>query len=173
MHVEHDVDVRFPVGPSQGHPQRARLRIGPTRGIQFATMPGHVGKSSFIRAAIKAMTAPKQRMILSEFDHSPPESVYVLVLSHKIPIKPTDLVVLTVGVVVSLLTAPDFISGKDHRYASREHENGSEIFDLTLTQRFDRRLGCVALDSVVPAEVVIDAVAIVFPVFLIMFCVVG
>src|SRR5213594_400373 len=119
------------------------------------------------------MPEAKRRMILSEFDHSPPEAVYVLVLSHQSPIKPTDLVVLTVGVVVPLLRAPDFISPKDHRYTPREHENRSEIFDLTLTQRFDRRIGCVALDSAIPAQVVIDAVAIVFPVPLVMFCVIG
>src|SRR2546426_588091 len=119
------------------------------------------------------MTVAKRTMILTEFDHSAPESVCILVLSHEIPIKPTDFVILTVGVVVALLRAPDFISGKDHRYASREHQNGSEIFDLTLAQRFDRRIGCIALDSAVPAQVVVDAVAIVFPVFLVMLCVVG
>src|SRR2546422_11443216 len=119
------------------------------------------------------MPAAKRRMILSEFDHSPPKPVDVLVVSHKIPIKPTNLVVLTVSVVVSLLGPPDFISGKDHRHASREHENSSEIFDLTLTQRFHGSIGCVALDSTVPAQVLIDAVAIVFPVSLVLLSVVG
>ena len=71
------------------------------------------------------------------------------------------------------MATPHFIPGKDHRHASREQQNDSEILDLTITQRFDCRIGCAALDSAVPTQIVIDAVAVIFSVFLIMLRVIG
>src|SRR5260370_19487740 len=110
------------------------------------------------------MAPAKLRMILSKFDHAPPESVHIPVLSRKIPIKPTDLVVLAVRVVVSILAPPHFVPGKDHRHTAGEQQDDGEILHLTISQRFDRTIGRIPFDSAVPTPVVLDAVPIPFPV---------
>src|SRR5207237_2547204 len=92
---------------------------------------------------------------------------------RKSPVKPADLIVLAIGVVVSLLGAPHFIPAEDHGYAARDQQNDCKILHLALAQRFNVRIGVIALDSAVPAQVFINAVSLVFPVFLVVLCVIG
>ena len=55
-------------------------------------------------------------MILSELYKLANELTEILVFfRNPLPIDPTDLVILTVGVIVSSLTAAEFITGDEHR----------------------------------------------------------
>ena len=90
--------------------------------------------------------------------------MHVGMLFNKRPIKPTDLVVLTVGVVVALLCATDFVTHQNHRHSERKQVDGQEVLDLSASQRLDARLIGLAFDSTVPTAVVVAAVAIVLAV---------
>ena len=60
-----------------------------------------------------------------------------LLLIYLLPIEPTDLIVLAVGVVVAALGAAHLIAHEHHRSPLREQQDGEEIADLATAQRVD------------------------------------
>ena len=107
-------------------------------------------------------------MMLSEFDHTLPEPVHIAILVDQIPVKPIDVIVLAVGVVVASLRTPHFIAGYKHGHPARKQKEGCKVLNLASAQRFDSGIGGFALHPAVPTQVVIDPIPVVFAVGLIM-----
>src|SRR3990167_411738 len=78
--------------------------------------------------------------------------------------KPTDLVILTVRVIVAPLGAAHFVPAADHGDTLGEHQGGEEIPLLPFAQGQDRWIIRGTLDTAVPAQVLICSVLIVLSV---------
>ena len=90
----------------------------------------------------------------------------------KIPIKPADLVVLTVGVVVSALRTADFIAATDHRHALGEQKGEQQIAFLALSYRVNVRIVGGTFNAIIPGMIIVGAVLIVFAIrFVVLFVV--
>ena len=106
-------------------------------------------------------------MLFTELDHPFPESEDLPIPIDEIPVHPADFVILAIRIVVAHLRAPDFIAREDHRNAAGKHKKRYENFDLTFAQRLNRGAVGLAFDATIPAEVIVDAVPIVFSITLI------
>ena len=89
------------------------------------------------------------------------------------PIEPTGLVILAVGVVIALLGAAHLVAGGEHGDAAREQQDGRKVAYLPVAERLDRRIVGFTLDAAVPAQVIVDAVAVAFAVGLVVLVVIG
>ena len=87
-----------------------------------------------------------------------------LSLSKSCPINPTDLIVLTIGVVVAALCAAEFIAGNDHRNAERQQKRGHHVALLLFAKGHDCAIGVRAFDAAIPAIIRICAVGVSFTV---------
>ena len=90
----------------------------------------------------------------------------------EIPIEPTDLVVLTVRVIITALGASDFVATAQHRNALRDEHRRDEVPALPFAQRQDLRIVRRAFRPEIPRIVVVRAVAIVFAIRFVVFLVV-
>src|SRR5581483_11379611 len=90
-----------------------------------------------------------------------------------VPVDPAGLVVLAVDVVVPGLGASQLVAVGDHGYALGEQQGGQQVALLALPQREDGGVGGWSFHSVVPRPVVGLAVAVVLPVGVVVFVVVG
>ncbi len=82
----------------------------------------------------------------------------------QIPVRPADLVVLAVGVVVALLRASDFVAAANHRDPDREHQRRHQVAALPIAQVEDAAILGRAFDAAIPAQVVVLAVLVVLAV---------
>ena len=89
------------------------------------------------------------------------------------PVKPTDLVVLTIGVIVASLRVPHLVSHQDHGHTQGHQGDCQIILHLAVAQLLHRRVIGRSFDAAVPAPVVIGAVAVVLAVRLVVFLIVG
>ena len=88
------------------------------------------------------------------------------------PVKPTDIAVLAISVVVAALRTPHLIAHEQHRRAGRQQFQREKILYLPVAQRLDGRIVSRPLSATVPTQVVIRTVAIVLAVGLVVFVVV-
>jgi hypothetical protein len=56
--------------------------------------------------SLKEVAAAKDRVLLADLDHALHEGVQFAVLGSQVPIYPTEVIVLAIGVVVTLLRMP-------------------------------------------------------------------
>src|SRR5262249_37829153 len=103
------------VEPCQCNAQGAAIGVVPSRTVELRSMPGNFRQAAFVPNACKELSSMQRRMPLPKLDHAFPEAVQFLVFFDQRPIEPTDLVVLTVGIVVALLGTPHFVPGHEHR----------------------------------------------------------
>src|SRR5262249_9246527 len=98
--------------------------------------------------------------------------MYVSVLRDQRPIKPTGLVVLAIGVVITTLCAPDLVTHQNHRQAQRDHGHGQKVLHLPVAYLF--YLGVIrwTFDTPVAASVVVGAILVGFAVQLVVLLVV-
>ena len=101
------------------------------------------------------------------------EPVQLGMLRDQCPVQPAGFVILTVGVVVTMLASPHFVAHENHRDAERKHRDRQEVFGLPIAQLLYSRIVGRTLDAAVPAPVIARTVAVVFPVGFIVFLVVG
>src|SRR6266496_2735716 len=140
---------------------------------QLATMPVDFPHSMLIRSICKVTFAPHVWMTLTERDHQFEEPEQTGVLLYQLPIEPTDLVILAVGIVIALLRSSNFITGKDHRNALRKHKYGHTILDLTLAQGPNCCIIRLPFHATIPTHIIIAAIPVVFTVGLIVLVVIG
>ena len=81
-----------------------------------------------------------------------------------VPDHPAQRTVLAPGVVVPPLASAHFITHQQHRYATGQQQGAEQIALLPSSQCQPRWLGGGSFDAVVPAVVVVVAVAVVFAV---------
>src|SRR5262249_47969621 len=92
------------------------------------------------------------------------EAQDVSVLGNGVPVKPADLIVLAVGVIVAPLRAPHFVAHEQHRAALRHEQGRKEILYLLPAQSLNSGIVGRTFDAAVPTVVVARAVSIVFAV---------
>src|SRR5215472_5266187 len=93
--------------------------------------------------------------------------MHVGMLCEQRPVKPTDLVVLAVGVVVTVLSTPHFVAHQNHRQTQRKHRHCQQVLYLAISQRLHRGILCRTLDTPVIASVVVSSVTVVLTVRLV------
>src|SRR5215831_16894912 len=92
--------------------------------------------------------------------------------SDQRPVKPADLVVKTVTMVVAKLGAPHFVAHYNHGNSQREHGDCQKILYLSISQLFYRAIVRGPFDATVPASVVVRAVAVVLAIGLVVLLVI-
>src|SRR3546814_9426797 len=126
------------------------------------------------RVAMPVSWIPERRVKPSESDEPTREIQELLVIVRdQLPVYPTDLVVLAVGVVVAVLTAPEFVAGQQKWRAVCEDERCQHVPFLTFAQFHDRRILGRPFHAVIPAVVGVVAVMIALAVRLVVLVVVG
>src|SRR5207248_4834733 len=88
--------------------------------------PHHVFDLASANApALEEFGTPKNRMLVPELNQ-PPDKLgeCLLLLVSFLPIKPADLVVLAIGVVVAVLGPAEFVATEQHRHALRNKKRG-------------------------------------------------
>src|SRR5580704_709914 len=98
--------------------------------------------------------------------------MHIRVLRDQRPIKPTGLVVLAVGVVITTLCAPDLVTHRNHQETQREHRHRQKVLHLPVSYLFNLRVIGWAFDTPVPASVVVGAIPVGFTVHFVMLLVV-
>ena len=90
-------------------------------------------------------------MITPELNHffGELEQPFLLLVTF-LPIQPTDLVVLTIGIVVAVLRPAEFISSAKHRHTLGDKQGGKKIASLSLAQGIDLGIIGWTFDPVIP-----------------------
>ncbi len=106
-------------------------------------------------------------------DHELPKAEHGLVFFNIIPVEPTDLIVLAVGIIVTQLSATDLITHHHHGHPLRHQENCRKVLHLTLTEIINPLISCFAFNTTIPAQVFVNTVVIAFTICFVMLFVVG
>src|SRR5262245_289217 len=112
-------------------------------------------------------------MFSSELYQFSRELKKLLLFFVTLPVKPTDLVVLTIGVVVAVLCPTPLIAAAEHRHALGKKEGREKIAPLPVAQRIDLQVVGRTFGAAIPRLIIVVAVAIVVAVQLVVFLVVA
>src|SRR4029450_4400332 len=96
------------------------------------------------------------------------EAMDIYMLREEPPIEPARFVILTISIVVAGLCASDLVSHENHGHTRREHRDGQKVLHLSISKLLHCGIIARAFNAAVPASVVVCAVALVFPIRLIM-----
>jgi len=113
------------------------------------------------------------RLFSPKMDQRFCKSQHVGVFFNEVPVEPGDFVVLTIGVVITILCAANFITRNQHRHTLTEDQCGQHVANLSRTKFIDDRSTCDSLDAVVFAQVVVLSISIPFAIFLVVLLSVG
>src|SRR5215203_5250681 len=89
------------------------------------------------------------------------------------PVIPTEIIVLTVGVVVAALGTAEFVAAEKHRRALRQEEGGQKVPLLPVADLEDLRVGRRALMPVITGDAVIGTVSIILTIRPVVLVIVG
>ena len=78
-----------------------------------------------------------------------------LIFFEKIPIKPVELIVLDIGIIIALARVANFISHDEHRSALREKEGEEKIAHLLLAKMLDNGVIAWSLGAAIPVVIAI------------------
>ncbi len=154
--IKHDENGAFLVFLYQAGEALTR-RVGPVRRFAGRTEPSHVP------ILVEPFLA-QHRMGAAESNHATGKLVNLLVPLKRVPVKPTDFVVLAICVVIAALSTPEFITAKEHRNAARDEKRKKEVLDLTYADRFYSSFGRRTFGAVVISEVIAGPIAVVLSV---------
>ena len=90
--------------------------------------------------------------------HHANESEQIGIGVAKLPVHPTCLIVLAVGVVVSGLRPANLISHQHHRSPDGEQVEGYHVLDLLYPQDFNFRNAGRAFDTAIPTQIGVGSV---------------
>src|SRR5882724_4107974 len=96
----------------------------------------------------------------------------LILLFVTLPVKPTGVVVLTIGVVVAVLCPTPLISATEHRHALGKKQCREKIAALPVAQHVNLRLIGRTFDAAIPRLIIVVAVAVFVVVQLVVFFVV-
>src|SRR3954470_10795183 len=91
----------------------------------------------------------------------------------ELPVEPSDLVVLAVGVVVATLGVTNFDARQQHGNALRKDQRGEKGALLFFPKLDNLRIVGRTFGAAVPTVVVVRTIAIIFAVFFVVLLVVG
>src|SRR5688572_7447773 len=89
--------------------------------LSVRAKPGQIFDVGAVNAAaLEKLPATEHRVSGSQHDQVAGERKQGLLLTGDVPIKPTDVIVLTIGVIVALLRPSNFVAAADHGHALRQ-----------------------------------------------------
>src|SRR6478736_196931 len=112
-------------------------------------------------------------MFFSELYQSSRELKKLILLFVTFPVKPTDLVVLTISVVVAVLCPTPFISAAEHRHALGKKQCREKIAALPIAQHVNLRLIGRTFDTAIPRLIIVVTIAVFVAVQFVVFFVVA
>lgn len=89
------------------------------------------------------------------------------------PVQPRNLIILTIGIIISKTCVSKFVPGKKHRGSPAAHQRYTGIFHHFKTKSANLRIFRFSLRSAVPAPIIIMSVRIVPPIVFIVFSIIG
>src|SRR5260221_5298761 len=131
--------------------------------------------------AVALDASPRQQLVESEVGQDllrPPmpdldqhldKLVNLPVLFQQRPVKPTDLVILTIPIVVSALSAPNFVPHEQHRRTYGKQRDGEKIFDHAVAQPLDGSIVAGTFHAAVATQISTRTVAIILSIGFIVF----
>src|SRR5215207_50475 len=119
------------------------------------------------------MAAAEDRLLGANTDQPPHERMKVVIPCRERPVRPAEIIVLAVGIVVATLSTADFIAAEKHRRALGQEKGGQKVPLLPGADGEDLRVGRRTLMAVIAGDVVVGTVSIVLPIHPIVFVVVG
>src|SRR4051812_3392165 len=112
-------------------------------------------------------------MLFSELYQSSRELKKLILFFVTLPVKPTDLVVLTISIVVAVLCPTPLISAAEHRHALGKKECREKIAALLVAQLVNLRVIGRTFNAAIPRLIIVIAVLIFIVVQLVVFFVVA
>ena len=113
------------------------------------------------------MLAAYRRLRLAELGQGLEVAHELGVLLHEAPVKPRDLVVLAIGIIVATLRPTAFIPRQNHRHALAQHERRQHVLDLPRSQGRDFRVVGRSFHAIVRAVAMVIPVSILLAVGLV------
>src|SRR5512132_3982577 len=112
-------------------------------------------------------------MFFSELYQFSRELKKLILFFVTLPVKPTDLVVLTIRVVISVLCLTPLISAAEHRHALGKKQCREKIAALPVAPCVNLRVIGRSFDAAVPRLIIVVAVAVLVAIQLVVFFVVA
>src|SRR5208282_6716352 len=103
-------------------------------------------------------------MVFPESDQFSRELKEALTVVVPIPVKPVELVVLAIGIVVAMLRPAEFVSAQNHRHALRKKHSAHQVATLTPAKPIHRRVLRWPFLAAIPRVVVVVPVPVFFAV---------
>src|SRR5208337_455376 len=101
------------------------------------------------------------------------ETEDIRMFGQQVPVEPTRIIILTIGVIVATLTTSHLVAHQKHGQTRGKHGYGEKILYLPVAQPLYCGIVRRTFKAAVAASVVIAAIAVVFTVFLVVLLVVG
>src|SRR4030095_8345786 len=112
-------------------------------------------------------------MFFSELYQFSRELEKLILFFITLPVKPIDLVVLTISVVVAVLCPTPLISAAKHRHALGKKECREKIAALPVAQQVNLRIIGWTVDAAIPRLIIVVAIVVPVGVQLVVFFVVA
>src|ERR1035438_3965396 len=106
-------------------------------------------------------------------DQQPHKPEDIRMLAQQVPIEPTQVVVLAVGVVVAALATPHLVAHDKHGHTAGQHQSSEKVLHLPVTKTLDYGVVRRTFHAAVPASVLLRSVPVVLAILLIVLVVVG
>src|SRR4030095_8995148 len=140
---------------------KAVRMFAPVRLIKFHTMPGQVHTAQQL---VQANTVPLGLRVSQNAScvEQGNKTMDVRVLCEQRPIEPAGFVILAIGVVISTLCSPHFVTHEKHGHTNRKHRYSQEVFYLPVSEFFHTQIIGWPFNTAVPTSIVVRPVAVVF-----------
>src|ERR1700751_2490874 len=99
-------------------------------------------------------------MVLPELNESSCEIERLVLFLINLPIKPADLVVLAISVVIAILRPAPLIAAGQHGHALRKKKCRQEIPPLPFAQSIDLGLVGGPFDAAIPRKIIVVAILV-------------
>src|SRR5579863_2258117 len=104
-------------------------------------------------------------MSTAKGDHPLCEAMDLFVLFEQAPVKPANLVILAVGIIIAALGSAELIAAKQHGNPSRDKQGYQEILDQAVAHAVDACILARPFDPAIVAVVGIASIAVRLAIF--------
>src|SRR4051794_11048047 len=122
---------------------------------------------------MEKVPAPEDRLRSAQTHYRAGEIEQFPLFIGELPVKPGHRRILTIAIVISVLRLAEFVTSQQHRHTLRKEEGSEEVSLLLSAQHVNLAMFGWTFAAAVPALVVIRAVAVFFPVSLVVLLVVA
>src|ERR1035438_8924698 len=96
----------------------------------------------------------------------------IRMFAQQVPVEPTRVVVLAVGVVVAALATPHLIAHDEHGHTTGQHQRGEEVLYLSVAKPLDYGIVRRTFNAAVPAPVLLTSVPVVLTILFVVLVVI-